>query len=585
MLCYNLENLLVELGCLIMIKKYYLVIKKFFDLKAHKIKLVIELFTSALLRSLAFLLVPYAASLIVDAATNELYFEALIYALFFLGCSLVYVVFHHWNYTSYCKNSVYMHNKVQENIFNKVTNFDQNFTKNMSSAFVVNTAFNDVRLVVQIPDLMCDVIAEVINVICALIILLKVDFLIGGLALVLNILSMYCMYKNMVKRDYYLDNQRKHQDSVSSLMGQVLDGNKEIKSFNMEEDLDYYLENYKKLWKKNFFKTRLYSDNIWVLVPCILELGKIAVYLIMIYLILNGKYDVAMLVLVIGYYENIQSKVSNLFTCLDTIARYSIRVDRVHKIIHYKNKNMLDFGQYNKDDIAGKVEFRDVTFKYESLISLKNVSFEIKPNSFVAIVGKSGSGKSTIFRLLLRLYKCNKGQILLDDKNIYDYKQKVYSSNVSIVTQKPFMFDMSIKENFNLVDSNFDNQVAACKRVGIHDYIMSLKDGYNTKLLSDAENISGGQKQLMALARILLSKSEVLLFDEVTSTLDLNTSKKVMKILKDLKKDHTIMMITHKPSLMKLADEILVIDHGKLVGRGTHKELLENNKYYQILQK
>ena len=114
---------------------------------------------------------------------------------------------------------------------------------------------------------------------------------------------------------------------------------------------------------------------------------------------------------------------------------------------------------------------------------------------------------------------------------------------------------------------------------------MSLKDGYNTKLLSDAENISGGQKQLMALARILLSKSEVLLFDEVTSTLDLNTSKKVMKILKDLKKDHTIMMITHKPSLMKLADEILVIDHGKLVGRGTHKELLENNKYYQILQK
>ena len=114
---------------------------------------------------------------------------------------------------------------------------------------------------------------------------------------------------------------------------------------------------------------------------------------------------------------------------------------------------------------------------------------------------------------------------------------------------------------------------------------MSLKDGYNTKLVRDAENISSGQKQLIALARTLLSKSEVLLFDEVTSSLDMNTSKQVMKILKDLKKDHTILMITHKPALMKMADEIIVISNGKLVGKGTHKDLIENNDYYKVLQK
>lgn len=114
---------------------------------------------------------------------------------------------------------------------------------------------------------------------------------------------------------------------------------------------------------------------------------------------------------------------------------------------------------------------------------------------------------------------------------------------------------------------------------------MSLKDGYNTKMIGDAENISSGQKQLIALARTLLSKSEVLLFDEVTSALDMNTSKQIINILRDLKKDHTILMITPKPQLMQLADEIIVIDHGRLVGNGKHKELLENNKYYQILQK
>ena len=246
---------------------------------------------------------------------------------------------------------------------------------------------------------------------------------------------------------------------------------------------------------------------------------------------------------------------------------------------------MLDFGDNNNDDISGKIVFKNVSFTYDRQQVMKNVSFEIKPNSFVAIVGKSGSGKSTIFRLLLRLYKANKGHILLDNENIYDYTKEVYSSNVAIVTQKPFIFDMSIRENLSLVDSNRENQIEACKRAGIHDYITSLKDGYNTKLIGDAENISSGQKQLIALARTLLSKSEVLLFDEVTSSLDMNTSKQIINILKDLKKDHTILMITHKPQLMKMADEIIVIDNGRLVGQGNHKELIENNKYYQILQK
>lgn len=270
---------------------------------------------------------------------------------------------------------------------------------------------------------------------------------------------------------------------------------------------------------------------------------------------------------------------------LDNVSSFSIMLDRIYKILNYKTNNMLSFGDNDNDYIKGKINFKNVSFTYEKQVVLKNVSFEIKPQSFTAIVGKSGSGKSTIFRLLLRLYKADKGTILLDDESIYDYTREVYSSNVSIVTQKPFIFDMSIRENFNLVDSNHSHQIEACKRVGIHDYIMSLKDGYNTKLVADAENISNGQKQLIALARTLLSKSEVLLFDEVTSSLDINTSKHVMEILKDLKRDHTILMITHKSSLMKLADDIIVIDHGRLVGRGSHKTLLKDNTYYKLLQK
>lgn len=568
-----------------MIKRYYLILQKFFSLKAHDNRLVFHLFFSALLRSISLLLIPVVAAKVVEFATIKDYQTTFLYATIFLIVSFIYVLCYHYNYIAYKNNSIFTHNKLQELILSKVTSYDENFTKSMSTSYIVNTAFNDVGKVMQVPDQAFDAITGVVNIAIALIILISVNVYIGILALILYIISMSALDKNMKKINYYFSRQRKHQDNISSLMGQVLDGNKEIKAFNMSDNLNTYLENYKKLWKKDYFKKRKYIDNFYVLVPTILGFGKIVIYLILIYLILNGRYDVATLVLVVGYYENIENEFERLSSKLDNVSSFSIMLDRVYKILNYKTNNMLSFGDNDNDYIKGKINFKNVSFTYEKQVVLKNVSFEIKPQSFTAIVGKSGSGKSTIFRLLLRLYKADKGTILLDDESIYDYTREVYSSNVSIVTQKPFIFDMSIRENFNLVDSNHFHQIEACKRVGIHDYIMSLKDGYNTKLVADAENISNGQKQLIALARTLLSKSEVLLFDEVTSSLDINTSKHVMEILKDLKRDHTILMITHKPSLMKLADDIIVIDNGRLVGRGNHKTLLKDNTYYKLLQK
>ncbi len=568
-----------------MFKRYYLIVKKFFSFGANNKKLLFHLFFSAFLRSLSLLLIPFTASMIVKYAAISDFNRAIIWILIFLISSLIYVLFHHYNFVAYSNSSIFTHNKLQQLILNKVTTYDENFSKEISTPYIVNTAFNDVGNVMKIPDITFDAIAEAINIIVAIAILMKVNFIIGLLSLVLNIISLYTSAKNMEKKEFYLAGQRKYQDSISGLMGQIIDGNKEIKSFNMKDDISGYLENYKKQWRKNYFKKRKYNDNVYVFVPAILGFGKILIYLISIYLILGDKYNVATLVLIIGYYENIQTEFSKFFNKLNDISGNTTRVDRIYKILNYKTKNMLDFGKNDNDMINGKIEFKNVSFTYEKQEVIKNVSFKIQPKSFIAIVGKSGSGKSTIFRLLLRLYKANQGDILLDNENIYEYSKDVYSSNVAIVTQKPFIFDMSIRENLSLVDSNHQHQIEACKRAGIHDYIMSLKDGYNTKMISDAENISSGQKQLIALARTLLSKSEVLLFDEVTSTLDINTSKKIMKILKDLKKDHTILMITHKPQLMKLADEIIVIDHGRLVGNGKHKELLKNNKYYQVLQK
>lgn len=148
----------------------------------------------------------------------------------------------------------------------------------------------------------------------------------------------------------------------------------------------------------------------------------------------------------------------------------------------------------DNDYIDGLVEFKNVNFSYKSKNkgNIENINFIAEPNKITALVGHSGSGKTTIINLILRKYKIDSGQILIDNENIYEYSHDVYSTNVVGVDQSPFIFNMSIRKNLSLIDSNFQNQIEACKRVGIHDYIMSLPKGYNTILTENAINFSGG---------------------------------------------------------------------------------------------
>ena len=565
--------------------RYYKICKKYFKLNANNKKLLLALFFSAFLRSFTVLGFPIFSAKIVDYATNGDFNGAFLNVLY-LGINyLIYNIVYHWNYVAYRDNTNYVYTKLQENVVEKVSNYDENFTKKLSKSYLINTTSNDIWEVCMFADRMMDAITHFISLVIALGILLFNNIFIGLIALIFNVLYLYLLDYCQKKKDYYLMGQRKQQDKIVEMFAQTLDGTKEIKSFDMHNKLNEYLEINKKNWSKQYFLKRKYWDRSKVVLPMLIMAAKVLAYLIIIIGIAKGNMTVGLLVLVIGYIDRIESENTEFFERINKICNSSVRIDRLYNVMYYNNKNILEFGNNATDDIFGNVTFSNVSFTYENNLILDDVSFDIDSNSLTAIVGKSGSGKSTIFRLLLRLYKLDKGNIYIDGTSIYDYSKDVYSSNVSIATQKPFIFNMSIRENLNLVDSNKEKQIEACKRVGIHDFIMSLPKGYNTLLKEDATDISGGQKQLIALARTLLSKSEILLFDEVTASLDPNTAKQVIKVLKDLKKDHTVIIITHKPKLMKIADKILVIDHGKLVGNGKHNDLLENNKYYQILQK
>ena len=565
--------------------RYFKIYKKYLKLHANDKKLLFALFFSAFLRSTTVLGIPIFASKIVEYATIQDFNNAFLNVFYLSINYLIYNIVYHWNYVAYRNNSNYVYTKLQENVIESVVKYDENFTKKVSKSYLINTVANDTFEVCMFDDRMVDAVTHFISLIISLIILLNYNIYIGIIVLLFNILYLYLLDKGQKKRDYYLNGQRKQQDKIVEMFTQILDGNKEIKSFSMSDKLNDYLNLYKKEWRKQYFLKRKYWDINECILPILIIVAKITSYVIVIFEILKGNMNVGMLILVVGYIDRIETENTEFFKRINKMSASSVRIDRLYNVMYYNNKNMLSFGNNITDDIFGNVSFENVSFTYENKLILNNISFDIHANSLTAIVGKSGSGKSTIFRLLLRLYKLDKGNIYIDGINIYEYSNKIYSCNVSITTQKPFIFNMSIKENLSLIDSNHEHQVEACKRVGIHNFIMSLPKGYNTILKEDAVDISGGQKQLIALARTLLSKSEILLFDEVTASLDPNTAKHVMNVLKNLKKDHTVIMITHKPKLMKMADNILVIDHGKIVGNGKHKELIKNNKYYKLLQK
>ncbi len=263
---------------------------------------------------------------------------------------------------------------------------------------------------------------------------------------------------------------------------------------------------------------------------------------------------------------------------------YKVRMQRIRTILDYSPTKEIDFGDIDNDYISGLIEFKKVNYQVKGEKILDNVSFKVYPNEINAIVGHSGSGKSTIIHLLYRFHKITSGSILIDNVNIYDYTNSIYASNVSGVYQRPFVFEMSIRDNLSLVDSNFLHQVEVCKRVGIHDFIMSLPKGYHTVIGEEDPHLSNGQKQLLAIARALLSNAEILLFDEITENIDSETTSRILSVLLDLKTNHTILMVTHKPEMMEIADRVIVLSAGKVSCKGKNQEVYQKSSLYRELR-
>ena len=271
---------------------------------------------------------------------------------------------------------------------------------------------------------------------------------------------------------------------------------------------------------------------------------------------------------------------------MESIKSFNLSANRVYEIIDGEKFSKEKFGGTNLNHINGDFEFRNVSFAYkENKEILHNISFSVKANTTVAFVGKSGSGKSTIFSLLSKLYNVPDNKIFIDGIDINTLTKDAIRNNISVITQNPYIFNLSIRDNLLLVKEKVSDKemIKACKTACLHDFIMSLPDGYDTIVGEGGVTLSGGERQRLAIARALIKKTEIILFDEATSALDNETQEKIQKAIHSLKGKYTILIIAHRLSTIVNSDKIIMIDKGKKVAEGTHQTLMKKSLKYQKL--
>ncbi len=380
---------------------------------------------------------------------------------------------------------------------------------------------------------------------------------------------------------------RKKNEKVSGFVGEIVRGIRDIKLLNAESSFTDKL--HEEVEEVNLYRYEMDAINrrYNLLRGTFRDFFDTGLIFLLVYLIIKGELAIANALVIHNYAGRVPNIVYSIGILLDSVKDFNLSSSRVFDIMYSSEFRKEKFGTKHLDKVHGDFCFSHVDFHYDSNDKkvLDDLSFEVRANETVAFVGKSGAGKSTIFSLLCKLYSTDSGLITIDGIDINELDQDSIRSNITVISQNPYIFHVSIKDNLRLMkhDITNDEMIKACKLACIHEFIMSLPDGYDTIVGEGGVNLSGGQKQRLAIARAFLQKTEIILFDEATSALDNETQKEIQMAINNLKKDFTILIVAHRLSTIIDCDRILFIEDGKITGEGTHRQLLRSCKGYKDL--
>lgn len=531
-------------------------------------------FFSCILGYVVMVLFPYFASQIIKYATegNTL---AYTYTLYLAIAYIVYEIIWYFNYYIYSFLQTYYCDIIHKKLFNKICTSSRRISKTLDNGKMLSLVGDDIPSYCLLLDSTTVYLSTIFMAILTVILIFRANFIFALITVISLVIYLVFMTKTMDKFSKYLKEQKKHNDSINSTYVEELNALKEIKTLPIKDNLYKKLQTKLNRYSKAYFKKRKYyarNENTSTLIP---QYTKVILYLILLLFMMKFNATIDLVILIIGYYDQLIENLTELVGSYREIKEYHVSVKRVNEVLTYEDDLSNLFGKYENNEIYGSIVLKNVSYKYNSKYILDNISLEIKPNTLNVIIGPSGSGKTTLFDLLLRFYPINGGEIFLDGVNIYEYSDSIYASNITLVKQNPFIYNMSIRDNLRLVNGNKKRQEEVIKEVGLHEFIMSLPKGYSTILTQNATNISGGQKQLLSIARSLLTDAEILLMDDVTASLDPKTTNQIIELLVRLKKDHTILVVTNREDLINQADKIIYMNNGKAKSYKSLEDLKE----------
>ena len=545
---------------------------------------------SAILISIFSTLTPYLIKVAVDDYLALGKYQDFIYLIIFMLFNLLLTVLFMFLFSYYAnllgQKVIY---DVRVQLFKHILDFKMSYFDKSSVGRLVTRAVNDMETIASIfSQGLFMIAADLMQMSLVIVVMLFLSWQLSLTVFIILPFILFATRKFQKSMKIAFNEVRSEVANLNSFVQERITGMKIVQLFNREKiEYDNFVqinEKHKKAWLKTvwynsiFFPIAELSTSITI--GLIVWFGGLNAVLE------NSSVTLGTIFLFIQLSQMLFRPLRQIADKFNTLQMGMVAANRIFKIID-TTSNISDFGTKNKDLINGKIVFKDVSFSYiENENVIKNLSFKINNGEKIAIVGSTGSGKTTIVNLISRFYEVQNGSIFIGNHNIKDYKLQSLRSRVALVLQDVFLFADTILNNITLWDSSisFDRVVNAAKKIGIHDFILSLPDGYNYNVKERGVMLSQGQRQLISFLRAYIKNPSILILDEATSSIDSNSEELIQNATEKITENKTSIIIAHRLSTILNSDRIFVMSQGMLVEQGTHTELVaKKNGYYKGL--
>ena len=472
--------------------------------------------------------------------------------------------------------------KLRKEISHKLNKLPMSYYDKQNTGDIMSVITNDIdTLQLNLNQSATQLVSSIVTLIGIFIMMCTINITLAIItALILPIASIIVMIIVKKSQKHFV-NQQKYLGCVDGEVEEMISGHTVIKAFNAEEKSMKNFNQDNALLCNASFKAQFLSGLMHPIMNFVANLNYTIIAILGAIFAINGKITVGNIQSFIQYSRNFTNPIAQLAQISNLIQSMIAASERVFNFLELDE--YVDEGTKTCDKVKGNIEFKHVKFGYdENKIIINDFNAKVSSGQKIAIVGPTGAGKTTMVKLLMRFYELNGGEILLDGINIKDYKRKEYESVFAMVLQDTWLFNGTILDNLRYGNLNASDKevMDAAKTASADFFIRTLPDGYNSMINEETNNISGGQKQLLTIARAILANPKVLILDEATSNVDTRTEELIQQAMDKVMEGRTSFIIAHRLSTIKNADLILVMNEGDIVEVGRHEELLKKNGFY-----